>query len=211
VNPKRQRSLSSRSDTSLLDLLRREQSPAVAQQLWERYFHRVAGLARMKLAHVPRRSVDEEDVALSAFDSFFRGVDAGRFPQLEDREDLWQVLMMLADRKAVDQRRRANAEKRGGGKVRGDSAFLRVADSGDSGGLQEAIGSEPSPEFIATVTDECRRLFQLLDDPELRVVALLKMEGFNTEEIARSLERAPRSIERKLHTIRKVWQKPAGE
>ena len=36
-------------------------------------------------------------------------------------------------------------------------------------------------------------------------MALLKMEGFSNEEIARSLDRVTRSVERKLQTIRKVW------
>src|SRR6516164_9629014 len=44
--------------------------PAAAQQLWERYFRRLVGLARKRLRGAARRATDEEDVALSAFDSF---------------------------------------------------------------------------------------------------------------------------------------------
>ena len=73
------------SDTSLIDLLRVKQSPAAAQKIWERYFQRLVGLARKKLEGVPRRSFDEEDVALSAFDSFFRGVATGRRPATTPR------------------------------------------------------------------------------------------------------------------------------
>jgi hypothetical protein len=40
-----------------------------AHKLWDRYFHQLVGLARNKLKSSPFRSV-EEDVALSAFDSF---------------------------------------------------------------------------------------------------------------------------------------------
>jgi len=40
--------------------------PSAAQQLWQRYFHRLVGLARQKLRDTPRRVADEEDVALSA-------------------------------------------------------------------------------------------------------------------------------------------------
>ena len=42
---------------------------AAAQQLWERYFSRLVNLARTKLRGLRRRAADEEDVALSAFDS----------------------------------------------------------------------------------------------------------------------------------------------
>ena len=61
---------------------------AAAQQLWERYFQRLVRLAKQKLSHRLRRHVDEEDVALSAFKSFFRGIETGCYPQLADRDDL---------------------------------------------------------------------------------------------------------------------------
>src|SRR5215212_4533354 len=76
----------------------------VIQGLWERYFRQVVALARRRLEGVPRRAADEEDVALSAFDSFCRAAEQGRFPRLEDRGDLWQVLAMLTKRKAADLR-----------------------------------------------------------------------------------------------------------
>ena len=75
--------------------------PAAAQRLWERYFRRLVGLARTKLRGAPRRAADEEDVALSAFVSFFRGAARGRFPRLEDREDLWRLLVVITARKAL--------------------------------------------------------------------------------------------------------------
>jgi hypothetical protein len=63
--------------------------PQGAQHLWERYFIRLVGLARNKLQESPRRAADEEDVALSAFTSFCRGAEGGRFPRLQDRDNLW--------------------------------------------------------------------------------------------------------------------------
>jgi hypothetical protein len=72
---------------------------AAAQKLWEGYFHRLVRLARTKLQGAPKRAADEEDVALSAFDSFCQGVERGRFPQLADRDDLWRLLVTLTDGK----------------------------------------------------------------------------------------------------------------
>src|SRR5262249_42971590 len=88
---------------------------AAAQPLWERYFRRLVGLARAKLRQVKRRVADEEDVALSAFDSFCRSAEQGRFPRLGDRDDLWQVLVVITSRKAVDQIAHEKAARRGGG------------------------------------------------------------------------------------------------
>src|SRR5215210_9495207 len=85
-----------------------------AQRIWEAYFHRLVGLARARLHDAPRRAADEEDVALSAFDSFCRGVDAGRFPRLDDRHDLWQVLVLITVRKAIDLRQHEGRLARGG-------------------------------------------------------------------------------------------------
>src|SRR5262245_39443366 len=74
---------------------------AAAQNLWERYCQRLVGLARKKLRDRPRRVTDEEDVALSAFDSFCRAAKRGRFSQLHDRDDLWQLLVLIAERKVI--------------------------------------------------------------------------------------------------------------
>src|SRR5436309_4156959 len=77
---------------------------AAAQRLWERYFRRLVGLARERLRGLRRRAADEEDVALSAFDSFCRGVGQGRFPRLDDRNNLWELLVVITARKAIDLR-----------------------------------------------------------------------------------------------------------
>jgi DNA-directed RNA polymerase specialized sigma24 family protein len=179
---------------------------AAAQQLWQRYFRRLVGLARHKLRDAPRRVADEEDVALSAFDSFCRGAEQGRFPQLSDRDDLWRLLFALTARKACDQVRDQRRHKRGGGAVRGESALLGPAGSaGEEAGLEQVLGREPTPEFAAQVAEECQRLLDRLGDDELRAVALAKMEGDTTAQIAAKFGRSPRSVERKLQLIRSLW------
>lgn len=175
--------------------------PTAAQHLWERYFARLVGLARRKLLGQARAAADEEDVALSAFASFCRGAAANRFPCLADRDDLWQVLVLLTARKAYRLLRHEGRRKRGGGGVRHVSA-LEEEDSG----VAEIVGREPTPEFAVQVAEECRRLLDGLGDAELRSIALWKMEGFTTEEIAAQLGCVPRTVERKLRVIRGLWQ-----
>src|SRR4051794_5171067 len=154
--------------------------PAAAQQLWERYFRRLVGLARTKLRGAPRKAADEEDVALSAFDSFCRGAEAGRFPRLADRDDLWQLLVVITARKAIDLAQREGARKRGGGKVQDEAA----AAGPEGGALARALGREPTPAFAAQVAEECRRLLDRLGDAQLRSIAVWKMEGYTNDEIA---------------------------
>src|SRR4051812_38496320 len=77
-----------------------------AQPLWERYFARLVRLARARLHATPRADADEEDAALSAFDSFCDGAARGRLPRLADRDELWRLLVVLTARKAAAQARR---------------------------------------------------------------------------------------------------------
>src|SRR4051812_17334361 len=170
---------------------------AGAQPLWEAYFHRLVALARAKLLGAPRQARDEEDVALSAFDSFCRGAQGGRFPQLDDRDNLWRVLVVITARKAGRLVRDQRRLKRGGG-----DAPLPLGDEADA---DEILSQEPTPEFAAQAAEECGRLLERLGDTELQRVALWKMEGYTNEEIAGRLKCAPRSVERKLRLIREVW------
>src|SRR4051794_4199048 len=155
-----------------LDGLRAGES-AATRKLWESYFHRLVDLARAKLRALPRRAADEEDVALSAFDSFCRGAEQGRFPRLADRHDLWQVLLMLTQRKAIDLIQHEGREKRD---------WRREQPAESSPGADPA-GREPDPAFAAQLAEECQRLLGLLDDG-LRTLAVRKMEGHTNEEIA---------------------------
>src|SRR5262245_12501029 len=182
--------------------------PEAAQALWERYYRRMLGLARVKLQGTRRAAADEEDVALSAFETFCRGCEAGRFPQLADRDDLWRLLMTLTARKAVRTLRQERRQKRGGGAVLDEAA---LADMPTEQELDQVLGREPTPEFAAQVADECRRLLQLLGDAELERIALLKMEGYTNEEIAAKLDYTVRTIERKVTLIRRLWAKEVEE
>lgn len=180
---------------------------AAMQKLWEAYFHRLVALARKKLRDAPRRMADEEDVALSVFDSFFRAAQRGQFPKLEDRDDLWRILVALTARKSFDQVRDERRQKRGGGKVLGESALVSLDAAGETrAGLEQALSREPTPEFAADVAEQCARMLALLPDRELRQVAVWKMEGHTTDEIATKISRTPRSVERKLQLIRSFWE-----
>jgi DNA-directed RNA polymerase specialized sigma24 family protein len=179
-----------------------------AQPLWERYFDRLVRLARKQLGVTPRRVADEEDVVLSAFHSFCQGAEHGQFPRLHDRDDLWQLLVVITARKAIDQVHHEKRKKRGEGKVGGESAVPRRPDaSKDDAALDQLVGREPTPEFAALVADQCRHLLVSLGDDSLRSVAVWKMEGYSNDEIANKLGCVARTVERKLRAIRTIWSK----
>lgn len=180
------------SVTHWLGKLKAGDSAAVGP-LWDRYFPRLVELARARLRGFPRRAVDEEDVALSAFDSFCRDAAAGRLPRLDDRDDLWRVLLLITGQKAIDLVRRETADKRGG------KPGLQAFD------LEAVAGKEPTPEFAALVADEFRRLLSTLPDADLKALAVWKMEGYTNAEIAARWGCVPRTVERRLKVIRSLW------
>jgi hypothetical protein len=74
---------------------------SAVQEIWECYFRRLVLVACRILQATPTGAADEEDVALSAFRSFYRRAREGQFPRLEDRDDLWRLLVTITARKAV--------------------------------------------------------------------------------------------------------------
>lgn len=171
-----------------LDQLKQGDDQAV-YELWDRFQKRQVGLARKLLGDAPRGAADEEDVALSAFNSFCMRAAKGKFPVLEDRVDLWKILATITVRKAS---RLARRERRRQG-LRESPDVAGVSDDG------------PSPEFDIISKQEIQRLFDLLGDDLLRQVAYRKLEGESNAEIAAAIGKSVPTVERKLRAIRELW------
>src|SRR5262245_35713386 len=140
----------SHSVTVWIDRLR-ESDPLAAEELWRRFFSRMVEVARRRLGDSLRRVADEEDAALDAFDRFHRGVQAGRFPDLQDRDDLWRILFVLTVNAAANACRDGRRQKRGGGEGRGDSAIG-----------EGPLAAEPSPEEAACLRERLARMLAAL-------------------------------------------------
>ena len=176
----------------------------VTQKIWNDYFGKLVRLARRKLEGIPNRDADEEDVALSAMNSFYQGLAKHHFDKIHNRDDLWKLLVTITVRKATARRRTYFAQKRGGGRVRGESIFGQQED--EQGGLDCVLGTEPTPELAAGVAENCRQMLDQLQDETLRQIALWTLEGYRTEEIAEKLGCVRRTVERKLERIREIWK-----
>ena len=177
------------SITRLIRAMQDGRSSAVGP-LFEVYFDRLIRLARKRLANLPGMAGYEEDVALRAFHSLWQRVrDTARPVRLGNRDDLWRLLAMRTISRTIDLIRR---HKR--------------AEAPDAHDMTLLLSREPLPEEAAEVADECRRLLDLLGEPELRQIALWKVEGYTNEEIAARLDCVPRTVERKVSRIRLLWQ-----
>lgn len=161
------------------------------QKVWERYFPRLVGLARKILESSRRRAVDEEDVALSALKSFCHRARQNEFPQLEDRHDLWKLLMTITVRKACKVRRREHKP--------------HVKPTPQTFLEKHVTAKEPDPRLAAELADQFEYLLGLLHDERARRIALLKLEGYKNSEIADKVNRSVATVERKLQLVRRIW------
>jgi DNA-directed RNA polymerase specialized sigma24 family protein len=157
-----------------------------------------------KMQGMPRRATDEEDVALSAMNSFFDGMHQGRFvPQ--DRDELWKLLATITVRKATRELRRHHAQKRGGGAVRGESVFIGGANESANWGINEVMDAGNLPAMSMQLTATCADMLAQLEDDSLRAIARSRLEGFSNEEIAQRMQISLATVKRRLARIRETW------
>jgi RNA polymerase sigma factor (sigma-70 family) len=178
----------------------KEGDSTAAQNLWERYYHRLIGLARKKLGDTSRRAMDEQDVVQNAFASFCRRAQAGFFPDLNDRSSLWALLALITARKAGNQRMHEGRGKRGGGRA----PIQPPADESQADWkLLQVVGDQPSPEDGALFVAQLEQFMESLADPRDRLILLWKLEERTNKEIAGHLDCSLSAVERRLRFIRK--------
>lgn len=177
-----------------------------AAKLWREYYVRLVRQAKAGLRGVPLRFADEEDAALSAFNSLCDGLAAGRFPRIDDRDCLWRLLVTITARKASALRKYHYRRKRGGGRVRGESCFDAGKGESEAAGIAQVLGREPSPEYAALTREQYDHLMGLLEDDEHRRVAFYNLAGYTNEETAALVGLSLRTVKRRLAAIRRVWE-----
>jgi RNA polymerase sigma factor (sigma-70 family) len=175
---------------------------AAARLIWERYFRDLLKLARKNLDKRIRLRTDEEDVTQSMFKSFCLRQERGEF-DLTGRDELWRLLVTITIRKARNAAKAQRREKR-------DIAREQTLSGGDEAGsagwlLEQMEAADPSPLEAVVLNEALERRLQVLANPELRQIALWRLEGHSNREIAGRLDCTERGVERKLARIRSLW------
>ena len=193
------------SITRLIQLLRSDDAverDLAARLIWRRYFRDLLELARNNLNRRVRRREDEEDVLQSMYKSFCLRQQRGEF-DLAGRDALWKLLVTITLRKA------RNAAKKQMRDRRDIAREQTIADQDDGEAAQWALeqmdAAGPSPAEAAVLNEALERRLEALADPELRQIALWRLEGYTNREIADRLDCTERSIERRLERIRSKW------
>ena len=161
-----------------------------ARLLWDRYFDSLMRIARSRMGTLPRATYDEEDAAISTFRVLCRRLQEGGYPELSDRNDLWQLMLTVIMRKIGHRAQYEFAEKRGG--------LTKEFSQVDESMIPCANTAEVAIEY--------QLLLAKLNDCNLERVAVLKLEGFTNEEIAVKLNRTRRTVQRMLDLIREILQ-----
>ena len=171
-----------------------------AQNLW-------TFLRRRLVSHAERRvdragSYDEEDVALSAFGVLCAGIQEGRYDEIDNRDDLWRLLAVITTNKARKRALHENRVKRGG-------KFSRIAD--EEAFFETVTSVDPPPDLVISMQEECERMLNLLGQDELKMVVLLKVEGYTNEEIGKAIGCTRRSVQRRLALVKNIWTEDSIE
>lgn len=178
-----------------------------AEKIWTDYFPRLLVFAQRRIASLPKRSFDEEDIALSAMNSFFRAQRQGRFELAADFGDLWPILVTIVSRKITSQRRKHYSLKRGAGAVSGESAFLGPGsvDSGMEIGIAQIMDERQLPETSDALARTCEELLNQLPDEKHKQTALMRMEGFTSQEISERLQCSIARTKQRVARIKEIW------
>ena len=171
------------------------------QLLWDHFFSRLCQFAEAKIYPRHRRNISPDEIASTAFMSLVDGFRQKRFANLRNRDDLWQLLTLIAARRTINEQRKHDCAKRGNGKVSGQQAFGR---SGING-IIDYVQLELSAVDYADLEELVQSLIHFLPDDSLQKVAEAKLGGFSNIEIALQLGCAERTVERKLALIRRIW------
>lgn len=193
------------SVTNLLAQLKQGEASQLQQQLWNRYFEKLVRLARTHLSRRHSQVEDEEDAVLSALNSFFVRLNDGQFPNLNDRTNLWPLLVNITLCKTRNLSRRQGAQKRDARRT-----VSATSSSNEEGNwLEQMADATPSPELAVEAAEEANRLLSILGKESLQQVARMKLDGFTNAEIAAKVGVMERTVERRLVLIRQIWAEQA--
>jgi RNA polymerase sigma-70 factor (ECF subfamily) len=178
------------TDHSLLENIRQGNQEAAAL-LYQRYAHRLRGLAQAQCSADLARCVEVEDLVQSVFGSFFRAASQGYYEVPRD-EELWSLFLVIALNK-----------------IRAKGAYHRAAKRD----MRRTVGGpmfEFSLEQVAARDESAQGLLQVTVEDTLsrlpaahQEVLRLRLEGFEVQEIADKLGRSLRTCERLLQEVRK--------
>ena len=178
---------STTSDRLLLSRLRGGEVDA-ATELYLRYADRLLRLARRQTSLNLASRFDPEDVVQSVFRTFFRRFSTGAYDVPEGSE-LWKLLLVISLNKLRRLGQHHRAAKRDARRTVGGEEVTHLPKTDDGGA-------------VAHLRLTIQELLESLDATTCRIIEL-RMEGHEVQEIAQTVNRSKRTVERVLQTFRR--------
>ena len=175
----------SNSFTEFLERLR-SQDDAAAQELFVRFAQQLIALAQRHIGAGLRHKVDPEDVAQSAYKSFFFRYGAENL-DVVNWNSLWGLLTLITVRKCAERAAYHRAERRDAARE------VTLSPGNEAAPWQDPLGREPTPLEAAVLNETVEQLLAGLDEEE-RPILELSLQGHTTREISEQLGRAERTV-----------------
>lgn len=184
--------------SSWLSSLGSDEKDAV-QEIWDEFYEKLVRYAKTRVKTFPNAVLDPEDIVVSVFESVWAASQKGRFDSVQNRDELWWLLIAMTQRKAVTHIRRETAQKRTAPDGKLPISINSIKN------FQAFVATEQSPEYFAILEEEYQRILDKLSDDVLKQIAVYKIQGYTHDEIGDLLDISPATVTRKVRLIRKVW------
>lgn len=180
------------------------------RRLFDLWFERLSRIGRRLLSEKDQRVVGGEDLAQIVLAKFFCALEAGFTDKkgnpipIHSRLDVWKMLTSRLRKRALNVRRDQNAECRGEGNVRGESAFMSRGETGRHCGIDQ-IADRSVAVLEEGIESLHKELIGAFSRDGLRQIAELTLEGNSPAEIAIELGISISTVYRKLSLIQQQW------
>jgi len=169
------------------------------EAIWNRYYQRVVEFAIRKMKINPDRAIDGEDIAQLTMHRFCLNATSGNYPDLDDRQQLWDILVVYTLNRIRKHLRECNRTKRSG--------MHRVVFEFKRSQVLQDLRSPEAPTIMA---DMVQSWLDRLDreDPsgQLKQIAIWSMEDISGSEIARIMKKRKSAILQQIRLIRLLWE-----
>ena len=155
--------------------------------LYKRYARRVSGLVKSQLGAKLSAITETDDIVQSVFKSVFRGMQSGNY-EAPPGSTLWNLIAVIAMHKLSRKAAHHSAQCR--------DTDRQVSISELDG--KEAISDRSSFDFFEICVRETIEMLREFD----RNVLTLRIQGCEVDEIANTLNRSKRTVERSLQVSR---------
>lgn len=170
-----------------------------AELIWKRYYAKLVLVASEQLVNNPDRAVEGADLVQSSFRNVCLAVLDGKYSELENRVELWNLLFIATMNRVRQHYRGLNTQKRSNIPIM-DAGSLAPSDLED---FRSPVAEAQMADLLEFLLDRLDR-----EDPSgaLRQIALLHLEEHSASSIAKMLRKRKTSVLVSLRLILSLWE-----